>query len=217
MPFVQAKCPECGGMLAVESDKKAAVCQFCGEAFIVQEAVNNFNNTINIESATINLSSANLENLNARAEQYERQGNNEKALEYYNRVLDFDINNQKADKAVKRLSHIIGDCQLPEKDYKTIVSYISSGEQNDYLKALRDFKIISKMELKEAKKVLDAHFELDKYCIGQHQIPPKIYELIKEYVTNKEYFQAVREFKNHSNTSLSEAKLALEQHFGITI
>ena len=49
MPFVQAKCPECGGMLAVDSSKKAAVCQFCGEAFIVQEAINNYNtyNTYN--------------------------------------------------------------------------------------------------------------------------------------------------------------------------
>ena len=49
MPFVQAKCPECGGMLAVDADKKAAVCQFCCEAFIVQEAINNYNtyNTTN--------------------------------------------------------------------------------------------------------------------------------------------------------------------------
>ena len=46
MPFVQAKCPECGGMLAVDDSKKAANCQFCGEAFIVQEAVIN-NNTYN--------------------------------------------------------------------------------------------------------------------------------------------------------------------------
>ena len=43
MPFVQAKCPECGGVLAVDADKKAAVCQFCGEPFIVQEAINNYN------------------------------------------------------------------------------------------------------------------------------------------------------------------------------
>lgn len=49
MPFVQAKCPECGGVLAVDADKKAAVCQFCGEPFIVQEAINNYNtyNTTN--------------------------------------------------------------------------------------------------------------------------------------------------------------------------
>lgn len=49
MSFVQAKCPECGGVLAVDADKKAAVCQFCGEPFIVQEAINNYNtyNTTN--------------------------------------------------------------------------------------------------------------------------------------------------------------------------
>ena len=59
MSFVQAKCPECGGMLAVDADKKAAVCQFCGEAFIVQEAINNYNTyneTINNYNTTHNYS-----------------------------------------------------------------------------------------------------------------------------------------------------------------
>ncbi len=42
MPFVQAKCPNCGGMLAVDDNHKAAICNFCGNAFIVQEAVNNY-------------------------------------------------------------------------------------------------------------------------------------------------------------------------------
>lgn len=61
MPFVQAKCPECGGMLAVDDSKKAAVCQFCGEAFIVQEAVNNYNtyNTTNNNYNTTNQTSHN--------------------------------------------------------------------------------------------------------------------------------------------------------------
>ena len=59
MSFVQAKCPECGGMLAVDADKKVAVCQFCGEAFIVQEAINNYNTyneTINNYNTTHNYS-----------------------------------------------------------------------------------------------------------------------------------------------------------------
>ena len=55
MPFIQAKCPECGGMLAVDDRKKAANCQFCGEAFIVQEAVNNYiTNTITNNNTTHN-------------------------------------------------------------------------------------------------------------------------------------------------------------------
>lgn len=53
MPFVQAKCPECGGMLAVDDSKKAVNCQFCGEAFIVQEAINNYI-TNNITNNTTN-------------------------------------------------------------------------------------------------------------------------------------------------------------------
>lgn len=42
MPFVQAQCPSCGGMLAVDNNHKSATCQFCDSTFIVEEAVNNF-------------------------------------------------------------------------------------------------------------------------------------------------------------------------------
>ena len=51
MAFVVAKCTECGGQLEVEQSKKAANCQYCGNAFIVQEAINNYNTTINIQDS----------------------------------------------------------------------------------------------------------------------------------------------------------------------
>ena len=64
MPFVQAKCPECGGMLAVDDSKKAAVCQFCGEAFIVQEAINNYiTNNITNNNTTHNYGEGAIVNL----------------------------------------------------------------------------------------------------------------------------------------------------------
>jgi len=44
MPLVAAKCTECGGAVQVDSEKKAAVCENCGNAFIVEEAITNFNN-----------------------------------------------------------------------------------------------------------------------------------------------------------------------------
>lgn len=47
MPFVQAKCPNCGGMLAVDSSKDAAICQFCNTPFVVEKAINNYNITNN--------------------------------------------------------------------------------------------------------------------------------------------------------------------------
>ena len=48
MPLVPAKCPECGGNINIDPDKKAAVCEFCKQPFIVEEAINNFNTTYNI-------------------------------------------------------------------------------------------------------------------------------------------------------------------------
>ena len=43
MPLVQAKCENCGGNLSVDSGLKAANCPHCGAAYVVQDAINNFN------------------------------------------------------------------------------------------------------------------------------------------------------------------------------
>ncbi len=45
MPFVEAKCTNCGATLVVDSAKDAAICEFCGSAFIVEKAINNYNIT----------------------------------------------------------------------------------------------------------------------------------------------------------------------------
>ena len=42
MPFVKAKCTNCGGSLQVDSSKKAAVCPFCNQAYVVEDAINNY-------------------------------------------------------------------------------------------------------------------------------------------------------------------------------
>lgn len=44
MPLVLAKCTECGGTIKVESEKKLGVCEYCGEPFVVEDAINNFTN-----------------------------------------------------------------------------------------------------------------------------------------------------------------------------
>ena len=43
MSFVQAKCPHCSGMLAVDTQRDVWVCELCGEPFIVSKAVEFFN------------------------------------------------------------------------------------------------------------------------------------------------------------------------------
>ena len=107
MPFVQAKCPECGGMLAVDDSKKAAVCQFCGEAFIVQEAINNYitnnitnNNTTHNygEGAVVNV----YENQNSvfsllkRAFMFLEDGDFESADVYCDKALDIEPESEQA-------------------------------------------------------------------------------------------------------------------------
>lgn len=55
MPFVQGICPNCGGTLAVDNTKDAAVCQYCNTPFIIEKAINQFNiNAENIQVSNIN-------------------------------------------------------------------------------------------------------------------------------------------------------------------
>lgn len=48
MPFVQAKCINCGGILAVDNCLEAAICPFCNTPYVVEKAINNYNITNNI-------------------------------------------------------------------------------------------------------------------------------------------------------------------------
>ena len=49
MAFVQAKCENCGGILTVDDNLKAANCPHCGMAYVVQDAINHFNNITHVE------------------------------------------------------------------------------------------------------------------------------------------------------------------------
>lgn len=55
MPLVNAKCTNCGAPLEVDNEKEAAICKYCGSAFIVEKAINYYQTTIvnNYAGATI--------------------------------------------------------------------------------------------------------------------------------------------------------------------
>ena len=50
MPLVQAKCTNCGSNLEIDNTKDAAICPYCGTAFIVEKAINNYNTTNQIHA-----------------------------------------------------------------------------------------------------------------------------------------------------------------------
>ena len=62
MPLLNATCPNCGAVLEVDSSKEAAICQYCGSAYVVEKAINNYkienHNTISSEVVNIYNSSS---------------------------------------------------------------------------------------------------------------------------------------------------------------
>ena len=109
--FVDAKCTNCGAKLEVDPNMKKAVCSYCGAEFIVDQAINNYNvqmtGNMNIGQATINVQGMDKGNLLVRAASFETSGDLEKALDYYNRVLDIDYNDAEAQEGASRLKEKI--------------------------------------------------------------------------------------------------------------
>lgn len=55
MPLVNAKCTNCGANLEVDNMKEAAICQYCGSAYIVEKAINNYNTVNHIYADVVNI------------------------------------------------------------------------------------------------------------------------------------------------------------------
>ena len=103
MGFVAAKCTQCGAAIEVDDSQKTGICKYCGMTYTSEQVINHYNQSIQIGNATINVQGMNIENLILRGKQYEEEGDLHKALDYYNQVLDADINNNEIRDRVTRL------------------------------------------------------------------------------------------------------------------
>lgn len=93
MPLVNAKCTNCGGTLTVDSSQEAAVCNYCGSAFIVEKAIQNYNYHItnNITAQNVIISGKGemeKERLLQNAQTNENFKEYNKALEIYTQVTE---------------------------------------------------------------------------------------------------------------------------------
>ena len=92
MPLVPAKCTVCGAVLTIDSSKEAAVCRSCGNAFVVENAINNYNtynnivNNITADTVVVQGESEK-EQLHRNAETFRKLGKYEKAILYYNDMV----------------------------------------------------------------------------------------------------------------------------------
>ena len=79
----------------------------------MEQAINNYNisvnGNLNVENATININGTDIDNLLLRAEEYESECEYEMALDYYNQVLDADIEKQDARDGIERINKAISD------------------------------------------------------------------------------------------------------------
>lgn len=161
MPFVQAKCTQCGANIQVDNTKEAGICEFCGTAFITEKSINNYNltNNINVAKATINITGSDIDNLLLRAKQYEEIGDGDKACEYYNRVLDIDATHPIAKEKVFTLNKIyIGKVEITKADLAEIKTELGNGNKITAIKKVRE---LTGLGLAEAKNFIDNFDQID--------------------------------------------------------
>ncbi len=84
MPLSRAQCTNCGANLSVDNSKDAAICPFCGTAYIVEKAIQNFNIS-KAESVTDKC-----RRLMIRAKQCAQIGDYKNAQAYYRQIIDLN-------------------------------------------------------------------------------------------------------------------------------
>lgn len=100
MPLVNAKCENCGAILVINKENSVAICKYCGSAFVVEKAIENYNFTTNYNltyNITNNISAKNVyvsgkgdadkERLMKNAETDLRLGEYERATELYRQII----------------------------------------------------------------------------------------------------------------------------------
>lgn len=109
MPLVPAKCPECGGLVEVDNEKRAGLCQHCGQPFVIEDAIqtfntyyqttNNYNTTHNYgDGAVINVyeNKNSISALMERAFLFLEDGDFVQATDYFDKVLDIEPGHAEA-------------------------------------------------------------------------------------------------------------------------
>ena len=123
------QCEVCGSNEIKKIDDSTFECQSCG----VQYSKNELQKLLVEITGNVKIDhSQEVENAIKRAEQFENDGDSQKAKEYYNKALDMDAENEKAQQRIKEIS----DNQVLE-EYYVINSAVNPKENvKDFLKQL---------------------------------------------------------------------------------
>ena len=92
--MIALKCPNCGADITLDDTRDFGFCTYCGTKVLLDEYKKRVDGVPGIA------------NLLLRAYDFLKQGNVEKAREYYNRVLDIDIHNNEAILGLSKIERI---------------------------------------------------------------------------------------------------------------
>lgn len=99
--FVIVKCPSCGAECDLDENRELAFCSYCGAKMFRERNKSEVFGVVSIDTKKTLL------NYMERATNYELDGDYDRALEYFNRVLDIDASNEEAIAGERRARGIV--------------------------------------------------------------------------------------------------------------
>ncbi|MBR2731136.1 MAG: tetratricopeptide repeat protein, partial [Clostridia bacterium] len=90
MGFVRLYCPTCGAGIELDNSREYGFCQYCGTKVVQDKIVVEHRGSVEIDR------SSEIRNLLILANELTSQNRIEEAESYYNRVLEYDVNNPTA-------------------------------------------------------------------------------------------------------------------------
>lgn len=205
MPLVNAKCTNCGANLNVDNAKDAAVCEFCGSAFIVEKAIQNYNyhitNNVNAQNVVITgKGNAEKERLLNNAKTNERFGDYEKAQSIYLLVTEDYPDDYRGWLGLALIkSENYSKVDVSSAEFESISNNIKKAlicapieistsirlQWNDY--ASKYSSLINEQKEKAAKEELERkHKEAEKKRLEQEKIKKDEAEKIRKEKENEE-------------------------------
>lgn len=181
MPLVKATCTNCGGSLEVDNANEAAVCPYCGQAYIVEKAIQQFQIT----------NQNHIENAYFVNDEYERL---KEAAEYLLSKKDYDG-------AFTKYSKIQSD--YPQKDDQDTVNLLKAVTHNwdfDYYInsiTLDDTKVLDLINFENVDSEVDGFASLYK-LIPEEKRPEELNEFYGKLigVQNQLTDKAAKKVKN---------------------
>ncbi len=150
MSLVSLKCPNCNGDINLDDSQEIGYCMYCGSKVSLKDPTLSLN--INVTGKVSVEGVPSVDNLRLRAEEFSKQGDEEMATQYYNKILDIDPEDQEARLKVQSAQFKLGGYKLDWQNIRKIHTYVASGQK---IAAIKEFRELTGADLKTSKDIID--------------------------------------------------------------